>query len=168
MDILLERKSVRKYTSDEVNEEDLNYMLRAAMSAPTACNKRCYFFIVSKDKETHTKVARIHRAAQMILEAPVAVLVVGDANFAYKHYLPQDCAAATQNLLLAATARGYGSVWCGIYGDEERMAAFSKLFSLPENIKPFSIVSIGKSADDSPPKNGWQPEKIKYETWLST
>ncbi|MCL2799436.1 MAG: nitroreductase family protein [Endomicrobia bacterium] len=165
MDILLERKSVRKYTRDDVKEEDLNYILKAAMSAPTARNTRCFSFIVLKDKETHKKVAQIHRAAQMILEAPVAVLIVGDANAVYENYLSQDCAAATQNMLLAATAREYGSVWCGIYGNEERMAAFSKLFELPENIKPFSLVVIGKSADSNPPKNGWQPEKIKYEKW---
>ncbi|MCL2484743.1 MAG: nitroreductase family protein [Endomicrobia bacterium] len=165
MDILLERKSVRKYAPGDVNENDLNYILRAAMSAPTARNKRCFSFIVIKDKETHKKISQIHRAAQMVLEAPVAVLIVGDESVVYEHYLPQDCAAATQNMLLAATAKGYGSVWCGIYGNEERMADFSKLFELSENIKPFSLVVMGKSADDNPPKDGWQPEKVKYEKW---
>ncbi|MDR1695560.1 MAG: nitroreductase family protein [Endomicrobium sp.] len=165
MDILLERKSVRKYTKDEVKEEDLNYILKAAMSAPTARNTRCFSFIVVKDKETHKKIAQIHRAAQMVLEAPAAVLIVGDADIVFENYLPQDCGAAAQNMLLAATAKGYGSVWCGIYGNEGRMSEFSKLFELPENIKPFALVVIGKSADNNPPKNGWQPEKIKYEKW---
>jgi nitroreductase len=165
MDILLERKSVRNYTNEDVKQEDLEYILRAAMSAPTARNTRCYSFLVIKNKETHRKIAQIHRAAQMILEAPLAVLVVGDENKAYEKYLPQDCAAATQNILLAATARGYGSVWCGVYSNEERAKAIEKLFNLPVNIKAFSIVVIGKSADSRPPKNGWDPEKIKYEKW---
>jgi len=68
-------------------------------------------------------------------------------------------------MLLAATAKGYGSVWCGVYSNEEREKAIEKLFNLPENIKAFSIVVIGKSADNTPPKNGWQPEKIRYESW---
>ena len=165
MDVFFERKSVRKYAQGEVNDSDLNYILKAAMSAPTARNTRCYSFIVLKDKETHKKIAQIHKASQMILEAPVAVLVVGDADAVFGNYLPQDCGAATQNMLLAATAKGYGSVWCGIYGNEERMSDFSKLFKLPENIKPFSLVVMGKSADNNPPKNGWQSEKIKYEKW---
>lgn len=165
MDILLERKSVRKYTKDDVNEEDLNYMLRAAMSAPTARNTRCYSFIVIKDKEMHKKIAAVHPAAQMILEAPLAVLVTGDADTAYKNYLPQDCAAATQNMLLAATAKGYGSVWCGVYDNKERQEALEKLFNLPANIKAFSLVVIGRPADGNPPKNGWDPQKIKYEVW---
>jgi nitroreductase len=165
MDILLERKSVRKYTDEDVKKEDLDYILRAAMSAPTARNTKCCSFIVIKDKETHKKIAFLHRAAQMILQAPLAILVAGDQNAAFERYLPQDCAAATQNILLAATAKGYGSVWCGVYSNEERSKALEKLFNLPENIKAFSLVVIGKSADNNPPKNGWQPEKIKYEVW---
>jgi nitroreductase len=113
----------------------------------------------------HKKIASVHQAAQMILNAPVAILVVGDEALAYGGYLPQDCAASTQNILLAATARGYGSVWCGIYSNDERSNAISKLFDLPENIKPFSLVIIGRAQDNSPAKNKWQPEKIKYEVW---
>jgi nitroreductase len=101
----------------------------------------------------------------MILQAPLAILIVGDKKLAYMEYLPQDCAAATENILLAATAKGYGSVWCGIYSNEERSRAIEKLFNLPENIKAFSLVVIGKSADSNTPKQRWQPEKIKYETW---
>ena len=165
MDILLERKSVRNYTQEEVKEEDLNYILRAAMSAPTARNTRCLSFIVIKDKETHKKIAAVHAAAQMILEAPLAVLVVGDANLVYDNYMPQDCAAATENMLLAAVAKGYGAVWCGIYDNKERQEAIEKIFELPSNIKAFSLVVMGKSADNRPAKNGWDPSKIKYEKW---
>ncbi|MDR1522339.1 MAG: nitroreductase family protein [Endomicrobium sp.] len=167
MDILLSRKSVRKYTNEDVKQEDLEYILRAAMSAPTARNTRCYSFIVIKDKEMYRKIAAVHQAAQMILNAPLAILVVGDKSLSYGEYLPQDCAASTQNILLAATARGYGSVWCGVYSNEERSNAISKLFNLPENIKPFSLVVVGKAQDnnDSLPKDRWQPEKIKYEAW---
>jgi nitroreductase len=165
VDVFFERKSVRKYTDEPVKKDDLEYFLRVAMSAPTAMNSRCYSFIVIQDKETHKKIAKVHKAAQMILQAPLAILVVGDKNLAYMGYLPQDCAAATENILLAATAKGYGSVWCGIYSNEERAKAIEELFNLPENIKAFSLVVIGKSADNSPPKNGWQPKKIKYESW---
>jgi len=165
VDILLERKSVRKYTNEDVEKKDLDYILHAAMSAPTARNTRCYSFIAIKDKEIHRKIAAVHHAAQMILQAPLAILVVGDKNVAFEEYLPQDCSAATQNILLAATARGYGSVWCGVYSNKKISEAVEKLFNLPENIKAFSIVVIGKSTDSNPPKNRWQPEKIKYETW---
>ncbi|MDR2676862.1 MAG: nitroreductase family protein [Endomicrobium sp.] len=166
MDILLDRKSVRRYIKeDDVSQRDLEYILHAAMSAPTAKNTRCYFFIVIKNENTRKKIAEIHKSAQMILEAPLAILVVGDQNIAYGGYLPQDCAAATQNILLAATAKGYGAVWCGIYSNEEREKAIEKFFNLPKNIKAFSIVVIGKTSDNTCSKSRWQPEKIKYEAW---
>jgi nitroreductase len=165
MDILLDRKSVRKYTDEKVSEDDLNYILRCGMSAPTARNTRCYSFIVIKDKETHKKIAAVHPSAQMILQAPLAILVVGDADKVFGNYMPQDLGAATQNLLLAAEAKGYGSVWCGVYAKKERQDALEKLFNLPSNIKAFSVVVIGKSADNSPAKNGWDETKIKYEKW---
>jgi nitroreductase len=165
MDILLERKSVRQFNSGEVTDEDLNYILRAAMSAPTAANHRTWSFIVIKDNDTKKEIAKIHPYAGFIVNAPLAIVVVGDESAALGGYFPQDCAAATQNILLAATAKGYGSVWCGIYSDEPRQKDFEKLLKLPENIKAFSLVIIGKSADNNPPKDGWDPSKIKYENW---
>jgi Nitroreductase len=165
MDILLERTSIRQYTAEDVNDEDLRYILKAAMSAPTARNTRCWSFIVIKDKETHKKIAQAHKAAQMVLGAPLAILVVGDMDKVYCGYMPQDCAAATQNILLAATAKGYGSVWCGICSNEEREKAFSELFNLPENIKPFSLVVIGRPAEKPGEKTRWSQEKIKNEAW---
>jgi nitroreductase len=165
MDILLERKSVRKYTTEDVKKEDLGYILKAGLAAPTARNSRCVSFLVIKDKETHRKLAAIHQAAQMVLQAPLAILVVGDKNLVYQKYLSQDCAAATENLLLAATAKSYGSVWCGIYSNKERSEAIEKLLNLPENIKAFALVVIGKSNDNNPPKDKWDSSKIKYEIW---
>jgi nitroreductase len=165
MSILFDRTSVRKYTREEVNDEDLNYILKAAMSAPTARNTKCWSFIVIKDKETYKKIARAHKAAQMVLEAPLAILMVGDENLAYENYLPQDCGAAMQNILLASVEKGYGAVWCGIYGNKERMGAFTEIFSLPDNIKPFGLAVIGKAAEKPAEKNRWLPEKIKYESW---
>lgn len=165
MSILFDRTSVRKYTRDSVKNEDLEFILKAAMSAPTARNARCWSFIVVKDKQTHKKIADVHPAARMILDAPLAIVVVGDKNLVYGNYLPQDCAAATQNILLAATEKGYGSVWCGVYDNKERQEAVEKVFDLPGNIKAFSIVVIGRPAEKPAGKQRWDPGKIKYETW---
>lgn len=165
MSILFERTSIRKYTDEDIKEEDLNFILKAAMSAPTARNTRCWDFIVIKDKETHKKIAVVHPAAQMILDAPLAIVVTGNKELVYNEYLPQDCAAATQNILLAATEKGYGSVWCGVYDNKERQQAIEKIFDLPENIKAFSLVVIGKPAEKPAEKKRWAPEKIKYERW---
>jgi nitroreductase len=165
MDILLERRSIRNYTTEHVRNEDIQYILHAGMSAPSAKNTKCYSFIVIKNKETHKKIANILKGAQMILNAPLAILIVGDENKSYEQYLQQDCSAATQNILLAATAKKYGSIWCGIYSNKDREEKIQKLFKLPNNIKPFSIVVIGKDANKPQNKNNWDTKKIYYESW---
>jgi len=165
MDILFERKSCRSYVSDPIPQQDLDYILHAAMSSPSAMNTRPWHFIVIKDKETHSKIMQIHRASQMLANAPLGIIVCCDIEKQYKNYWQQDCAASTQNILLAATAKGYGSVWCGIYPIEDRVKAFAELMNLPENIKPFSLVVIGKKAEEPKEKQRWEPEKIRYEKW---
>jgi nitroreductase len=165
MDILLERRSIRNYTTAHVKNKDIQYILHVGMSAPSAKNTKCYSFIIIKNKEIHKKIANIIESAQMILKAPLAILIVGDKNKSYEQYLQQDCAAATQNILLAATARKYGSVWCGIYSNKNREKKIQKLFKLPNNIKPFSIVVIGKSSNKIQNKNNWDIKKIYYESW---
>lgn len=165
MDILFDRKSCRSYKSDEIPQEDLNYILHAGMSSPSAYNTRHWSFIIVKNKETHKKIMQIHQASKMLENAPVAVIVCADLEKQYKGYWQQDCAASTENMLLAATAKGYGSVWCGIFPVEERVKSFTELFKLPENIVPFSLVVIGKAAEEKPAKERWDSSKIKYEIW---
>ena len=163
MDILFDRVSCRNYKSDDIVQQDLDYILNAGMSAPTACNAQEWSFLVVKNKETHKKIMEIHAAAQMLKSAPVAILVLADIEKQYKNYWQQDCAAATQNILLAATAKGYGSVWCGVATNTERQEGIAKLFNLPHNIIPFSLIVIGKSNEDKKVKNRWDETKIKYE-----
>jgi nitroreductase len=165
MDILLERHSVRNYANGDVKEKDLQYILQAAMSAPSAVNMRPWQFLVIRNKETHKKIASIHPHAQMILKAPLAILILGDEKKSFQKYLPQDCSASAQNILLAAFAKKYGAVWCGIYSDKQREKKFAKLFDLPKNIKPFALIVIGKPAKNSKSNKNFDSKKVKYEVW---
>lgn len=166
MDILFSRKSVRSYKPDMISDEDINYILKAAMASPTAGNAREWHFMVIKNKKTHEEIMKIHTAAQMIKNAPAAIIVCAEPNVEkFPGFWPQDAGAATQNILLAATAKGIGSVWCGIYPREERVAKFQELLNIPENIVPVSMIVLGYEDGDTPLKERWEPSKIKYETW---
>ncbi|MEA5000424.1 MAG: nitroreductase family protein [Endomicrobiaceae bacterium] len=165
MDILFDRKSCRNYKSDDIPQDDLDYILHAGMSSPSAYNTRHWSFIVIKNKEIHKKIMQIHSASQMLANAPLAIVVCADLEKQYKNYWQQDCAASTENILLAATAKGYGSVWCGVAPIEDRVKGFRELLNIPENIMPFSLIVIGRSAEDKPAKQRWEPSKIKYEIW---
>ena len=109
---ILARRSIRRYTGEKVNGEAIQKVLEAGMAAPSAGNQQPWHFIVLDDRTVLDAVPEHHPHSSMIREAPVAILVCGDIS-AEKHqgYWVQDCAAATQNMLLAVTDLGLGAVW---------------------------------------------------------
>lgn len=160
------RRSIRKYQQKDVSEELITELLRAAMHAPSAGNEQPWHFVVIRSKDRKQRIAEIHPYAQMAVQAPVVILVCGDLSLEkYKGFWVQDCSAATLNILLRATELGLGSVWCGIFPNEERVRAFRELFNLPENVIPFSLVPVGYPAETPKPVDRFKPERIHFETW---
>ena len=76
-----------------------------------------------------------------------------------------DCAAATQNLLLAAHALGLGAVWLGVYPRQERQEGIRDIFNLPSHVHPFSLVSLGNPGDEKAVPERFKPERIRWNKW---
>jgi len=77
----------------------------------------------------------------------------------------QDCSAATQNILLAAHAKGLGAVWVGVYPKQERVARFQKLLGLPAHVIPLALVPIGIPAEHLPPANRFNASRVHRDRW---
>ncbi|NLG85338.1 MAG: nitroreductase family protein [Firmicutes bacterium] len=167
MDAVWRRRSIRKYLPDPIPEEVVIDLLRAAMSAPSAGNEQPWQFVVIRERRLLDEVPRFHAHAQMIREAPLAILVCGEAEKAKFEgaYWVQDCAAATENILIAATAKGLGSVWLGVYPVAERMEALRRLLGIPEEIVPFALIPIGRPAEEKPPADRYDPQRVHYDRW---
>ncbi len=166
IEAMLTRRSIRKYTADKVSDEVVEKLLEAAMAAPSAGDQQPWHFIVIRDRATLDKIPKLHPYAQMAKEAPVAIVVCADARLAkYKEYWPQDCAAATQNLLLAAHACGLGAVWCGVYPNEERMNPFRELLGIPEGVFPFSLIAVGHPDEKKPPVDRYDTLRVHVDRW---
>lgn len=166
MEIILTRRSIRKYTDGSVSDSLIEELLQAAMSAPSAGNAQPWHFIIIREKETLNSIPKFHSNAAMLQEASVAILVCADMTLEkYLGSWTQDCSAATQNILLAAHAKGLGAVWLGIYPKEERMAGIRKLLHIPAHIMPLSLVSIGYPAEAKSPSQRYRPDRIHYEVW---
>jgi len=102
----------------------------------------------------------------MITQAPLAVAVCGDLNRQPNQaYLALDCAAATQNILIAATDLNIGSVWLGVYPREDRMHGLSSLLRLPAHIVPLTMVVLGHANEVKPPHNEWFPDMLSVNYW---
>ena len=107
LDIIYKRRSIRRYDTRPVAPELVNELLRAAMSAPSAGNEQPWQFVVITRRDLLDLIPDLHPHAEMTKEAQVAILVCGDLN-REKHqgFWVQDCAAAVENMLVAAHAMG--------------------------------------------------------------
>lgn len=165
MEAILSRRSIRKYTSQRVADELVTELLKAAMSAPTAADQP-YHFVVIRARSILNAVTGFHPHAHMLRQASVAIAVVGDPTIeALKGRWVLDCAAATENMLIAANALGLGGCWVGIYPVEERIRELRELLKMPDHVVPFSMVSVGYSAEKKQPPDRFRQERIHYERW---
>ena len=159
------RRSVRKYVSDKpVTREQLNRLLEAAMKAPSACNSRPWEFIAVTRRETLDEIVRVHPYAGMCATATAAIIVVAipQADDKPQGYFSQDCAAATENILLEAVSMGLGTCWCGVYPREERIASIRKLFNICEPKIPFNVIAIGTPAETPEQRGFFEESKVTY------
>ncbi len=136
------------------------------MYAPSARNQQPWHFIVIDDKQLFQRIMKVHPYAGMLAGASVAVLVCGDEHLELsKGYWAVDCAAATQNILLAAYAIGLGAVWLGVYPRVERQRGIKEIFQLPDHIHPFSLISIGYPAEKKAFPDRYKEERIRWNGW---
>ncbi|GAA0721288.1 nitroreductase family protein [Clostridium malenominatum] len=166
MNAIFKRRSIRKYTGEKVSEELLKKLLEAAMAAPSAGNQQVWEFIVVRDRKVLEDITKVHPYAQMLKEAGAAIVVCADiSREKYKNYWVQDCAAATENILIEAEYLGLGAVWLGVHPVEERVRGIKDLFKLPKDVYPLSIISIGHPAEKKEPANRFDENKIHYDRW---
>lgn len=166
IEAILTRRSIRKYINKQVEKEKVNILLNAAMSAPSAGNKQPWNFIIIDERQLLNQIAIVHPHANMLKEAPLAILVCADMRLDYHPgYWIIDCSAAIQNILISARALDLGTVWLGVYPREDRVNAISNLFQLPENITPHSIVATGYTNEPFHKVDRFDTNKIHYNKW---
>ena len=166
IDAIIGRRTIRQYTPDPIPAEKLEVLLRAAMSAPTANNRQPWHYVVITDRTTLDRIGEFHRHGAMLKQATAAILVCGDLQLARYHgHMILDCAAATENILIAAHAIGLGAAWLGIYPWEDRQAAIRQFLTMPAEIDPIALVSIGYPSEEKASSERYKPERIHYQQW---
>jgi nitroreductase len=157
------RRSVRAFTADRpVSDEAVQRLLASACLAPSAGNVQPWRFYVVRREELKAGLAAAALGQSFLSQAPLVIVVCADLDAhaqAYgkrgvELYAVQDCAAATQNILLAATALGLAACWVGAFREREAAAALN----LAGNIRPLAMVPVGYAA-----ASGSQPRKMGYE-----
>jgi hypothetical protein len=137
--MIFARRSVRKYQDREIPEQMVTDILEAAMAAPSAVAKDPWQFIVVRDKVVLKEIAAGLPNGGMLANAGLGIVVCGDINKAHdkqESYMLQDCSAAIENILLAATALGLGSCWLGVHPRPDRIVHLRKVLGIPAEITP--------------------------------
>jgi len=167
MDAIMTRRSIRAYTDEPIGEDLVEATLKAAMAAPSAGNQQPWHFVVVDDRATLDAIPEYHQYSAMLRQAPLAIVVCSDGGQpgGLDAYWPQDCAAATENLLLAAHALGLGAVWLGVYPDTDRITRTRALLGLPDNITPFCIIAMGHPAEPAGPADRYEASRVHRNRW---
>jgi nitroreductase len=149
MDILegiYTRRSIRHYTDQPIEREQLFEIIRAGMWAPSGLNNQPWRFVIVANEEVRAKLARQTKYDFIIEKAPASIAVFLDKSAMY-HEVKDHLAmgACIENMLLAAHALGLGAVWLGEI--LKNTDAVRRLLGLPETLELMAVVAIGHPAE---------------------
>lgn len=165
LDLLLARRSIRRYTDEDVSIEDEEKLIEAAFAAPSANNSKPWHFVIVRDLAARKRLAKVHRWSWMCDKSPLVIAVLGRAD---STWWVEDCSAATENILLEAQSLGLGAVWVGIreeategYGDERRVLEI--LGAPADGWRCLCLIAVGHPADTKAPRTQRQASKLSFE-----
>lgn len=194
---ILARKSVRRFAAGadglpllplappapSLSAGDLaETIVRAGMAAPTAKDSRPWDFIVVRDRAVLGAFGSRLKSAPMTGTAAFAIVLCASPNrmkdMCHPSIWVQDCAAATENMLLAAESLGLGAVWTALYPYDDRMVVARDLLGIPawtermksgavglDGVIPFALMPFGVPDGTWKPRDKWEPAKLHLERW---
>lgn len=161
--IIFSRRSIREYSGEPVSAEDIQNLLEAGMAAPSASNRKPWHFVVITDKDMLRALAHAHPYGKMIANAAVGIAICGDPVISDRWV--QDCAAATENILIAVAGLGLGGVWLGCYGHTLREQAVRDILGIPERIGVLSLLSIGHPGEEKEARTQYDGTRVHRDRW---
>jgi FMN reductase (NADPH) len=158
IDILRTRRTIRKYTAENISEELLQELLEAGCRASTTGNMQVYSIIITRDQEMKKALAPLHFNQKMVTEAPVVLTFCADFNRfnrwcelnnaepGYDNFLSFITAAidallVAQTLCIAAESKGLGICYLGTTTYMAQKIA--ELLKLPKGVVPVTTVTLG-------------------------
>ena len=175
------RRSIRKFSDQPVEPEKLQAVLEAVQQAPSWSNRQCWSLVVVQDQAIRTRISELsfvesffatygyksNPAQKGLAQAPIVLVACADpqqsGDLRGEQYFMADLGIATQNLMLAAHDLGLGTVFVGVF-DEEQLKG---LLGIPPHIRIVGLFPLGYPATEA---KGGPPRKplaefVHYGTW---
>lgn len=155
--LLVERRSIRRYKDEPLKADDVKLILEAGLLSPTGKNARAWHFVAVDDKDMLQRLSECKSSGAMpVAKAPLAVVVCVDVT-ACETWV-EDGSIAAAYMMLQARDLGVGSCWIEVNG---RFAAdgtpagevVQELLGLPEQVQPLCIVTMGVPNEERKPQN---------------
>jgi len=148
IDVVKSRRSVRKFSEQDVEDKKIKHILECARLAPSWANKQCWSFVVVRDKDNIKLLSTSGGIVNNWLQkAPIIIVACGDPKLSgvrdNLQYFMVDVAIAMEHLVLAAANLGLGSCWIGAF-DENKI---KETLKIPNNIRVVAITPIGYPAE---------------------
>lgn len=177
---ILNRRSVRVYLEDQIKDGDLELILKSGLYSPSACNTQPWHFTVVQNKEImkrlniETKNIMINsdnelfskmgsnESYDIFYKAPTVIVISGEKDSVKPE---TDCAAATENMLLAAESLGAGSCWIGLLAylfKSNNAGEFINLLQIPPNYEPYYAITLGYKKYQNPKPQSRREDTVNY------
>ncbi|MBQ0119091.1 MAG: nitroreductase family protein [Bacteroidales bacterium] len=154
-----QRRSYRKFTSEPVSQEDLDYIMTCALMSPSGKRINPWQFVVITDENKLRRLKDCRSfGSGMFATAMAAVVVALDSSLTDTWQC--DGAIAAQNILLAATDRGLGACWCHVYQREQAEDIVRDVTNLPDQLTVLCMIAIGHKDEE---RKLYELAKLPYE-----
>jgi len=166
MQAIATRRTIRRFGDEEISAGTERTLLSAGLQAPSAADARPWQMVVIRDRQTLLGMAEAMPGCDMLREATLGLLVCAEpAREKIPGFWPQDCACATEHMLLAAHDAGLGGCWVGLYPVEDRVRAVRAALGIPEDIIPFALCALGYPGETLPAEDRFDETRIHREQW---
>lgn len=163
---ILNRRTVRDYKTDEVPEDYVMDIIKAAWFAPSGRGTHALEFMIIKNQETKEKIFEIVQQ-EFVKQAPVLLILLFDVS-KVEPGVPElsvyDLSVATENAFLQAVALGLGTAWKHLGAKEENV---KELLGIPKNYRAINIIPIGfpNTVLEAHNDSEFSESKIHNEKW---
>lgn len=144
-----QRYSCRGYSDQTVGRDAILQVIEAARTAPSACNRQPWHFLIVTEKEGREAIAECYNR-DWIRSAGTFIICLGNHSEAWhradgKDHTDVDISIATEHICLQAADLGLATCWVCNFDIEK----LRKAFAIPENLEPIAIIPLGYPAKDS-------------------
>jgi len=146
-DVVVKRRSIRRYRKEPIPNEHLKMILDAARLAPSAGNRQPWHFVVVTDEKLKRKLVDACMGQSFIADAYCVVVGLGDREISPK-WCVVDTTIAMEHMVLVATDLGYGTCWIGAF-DEGKVR---ELLKIPDRYVVVALLTIGVPDESPPPR----------------